>query len=133
MRAPAVSACASGQCVRQRLTRIMPVYQLDFDWFEKSVWFGGEIEYCAMCPYMAHGPWVSGSSPDLPKIKVPQIKLDRKAKLFVILGLYSTIFFVWPTNKKQPRYGHGKEKVLPQFWQDRQIFYSHFGYLKTDY
>ena len=52
VRAPAVSACASGQCVRQRLTRIMPVYQLDFDWFEKSVWFGGKIEYCAIAPYI---------------------------------------------------------------------------------
>ena len=68
----------------------MPIYQLEFDWFEKSVWFGGEIEYCAICPYMAR---VSGSVPDLPKIKVPQIKLDRKAKLLLFLFFKYTFFY----------------------------------------
>ena len=58
------SACAMGECVRYGFTRIMPIYCLEFDLFEKSVWFGGKIEYCAICPYMA---WVSGSSPDHPK------------------------------------------------------------------
>ena len=58
------SACAMGECVRYGLTRIMPIYCLEFDLFEKSVWFGGKIEYCAICPYMAR---VSGSSPNHPK------------------------------------------------------------------
>ena len=91
----------------------MPIYQLEFDWFEKSVWFGGEIEYCAICPYMAR---VSGSVPDLPKIKVPQIKLDRKAKLLLFLFFKYTFFYFGQKIKnnqdmamaKMPLYGQGE-------------------------
>ena len=82
-----------GECVRYGFTRIMPIYCLEFDLFEKSVWFGGKIEYCAICPYMA---WVSGSSPDHPK----KIFLGHGSKMFLGSCSYSTISFVWPKNEK---------------------------------
>ena len=58
------SACAIGSACIIGLTRLRPIYQMELDLFEKSVWFGGKIVYCAICPYMAR---VSGSSPDHPK------------------------------------------------------------------
>ena len=60
------SACAIGSACIIGLTRIRPIYQMELDLFEKSVWFGGKIVYCAIWPYMAP-IWVSGSSPDHPK------------------------------------------------------------------
>ena len=32
------------------LTRGMPIYRLEFDWFVKSESESGKIEYCAICP-----------------------------------------------------------------------------------
>ena len=34
------------------LTRSMPIYRLEFDWFVKSESESGKIEYCAVCPIL---------------------------------------------------------------------------------
>ena len=54
----------------------------------------------------------------LVKIKMPRIKLARKQKMLLRVGLNVQFFPVWPKNDKWVRYGHVKYGLNSHFGEN---------------